>query len=114
MIDIVKQSSEGPHLDCTLECLVVDLLVGTLDVGQVDLGAAHDDPDERRVVRAHPVHRLVQTPSEEVRLVLHALDCNTREVVKIFMAMLCIKCYTSSESYSFKFKKLIFRITEFS
>lgn len=45
---------------------------GLLDVPEVDLGAADDDPDEGLVVGAQTLHGVVEALGEEAHFALHA------------------------------------------
>lgn len=61
----MTQARRGAYLDGALQRLLVHPLVLSLDGAQVHLAAAHDDPDERLVVRAPARDGLVQ-PLREV------------------------------------------------
>lgn len=61
------------HLNAVLEGLLVQAVVGLLDVTQIDLGTSHDDPDEGAVVGAGASHGVVQALREVGGLVLDAL-----------------------------------------
>lgn len=72
---VKKVCHSSPYLDPRLQRLAVLLLEGLLDVSQVDLRSADDDPDQRLVLGSHASHRIVQALRKVVNLRLAALDC---------------------------------------
>lgn len=73
-LQVELKTKNGTNLDPGLQRLSVFDLERFFDIAQVDLGAAHNDADERLVVRSNAGHGVVQTLGEEVNLRLAALD----------------------------------------
>lgn len=67
-----SQAFQITHSDPALQRLLVFLEEGLLDVSQVDLGAAYDDPDEGLVRGAQALHGVVQSLGEETHFTLNA------------------------------------------
>lgn len=67
----IPPTTTSTHLYVTGEGLVVDPLVLLLDAAEVDLGAAHDDPHQRLILRAGALHGGAEPLGEPRRRVLH-------------------------------------------
>lgn len=71
-----QRSSATTYGDSVGQRFAVDPLVRFPDVTQVDLGPAHDDPDELTVVGADARHGGFQLIGVVVALLLRAFHCN--------------------------------------